>query len=72
MPTMTLQYALLLLGLILLGVFVYRPIMKLARRDMAARTAAGLSNSFVYAILLLPILGPLFYLLVRKAMLPKE
>ena len=69
---MSLQYALLLLGLILIGVFVYRPIMKLARRDMAARTAAGLTNSFVYAILLLPILGPLFYLLVRKAMLPKE
>ncbi|PPK87217.1 hypothetical protein CLV84_0153 [Neolewinella xylanilytica] len=66
------QFALILLVLILVGVLIYRPIMKLARRDMAARTAAGLSNSVVYAILLLPVIGPVFYLLVRRAMLPKE
>ncbi len=69
---MTYQYTLLALALILIAFLIYRPIMKLARRDMAARTAAGLSNSLVYAILLLPVLGPLFYLLVRKAMLPKS
>lgn len=62
----------MLLVLILVGVVIYRPIMKLARRDMAARSAAGLSNSVVYAILLLPVVGPVFYLLVRKAMLPEE
>ncbi|MGB3800819.1 MAG: hypothetical protein WA952_13470 [Lewinella sp.] len=69
MPT---QFAYILVILILVGVLIYRPIMKLARRDMAARTAAGLTNSVVWAILLLPVVGPVFYLLVRKAMLPKE
>ena len=69
MPYQTLLIALVLIGV---GVLVYRPIMKLARRDMAARTAAGRSNAFVYAILLLPVVGPVFYLLVRRTLLPRE
>ena len=69
MPYQTLLIALVLL---VIGVFVYRPIMKIARRDMAARTAAGQSNALVYTLLLLPVFGPLLYLLFRRALLPRE
>ena len=69
MPYQTLLIALVLL---VVGVFIYRPIMKIARRDMAARTAAGLSNAMVYTLLLLPVFGPLLYLLFRRALLPRE
>ena len=69
MPYQTLLIALVLL---VVGVFIYRPIMKIARRDMAARTAAGLSNALVYTLLLLPVFGPLLYLLFRRALLPRE
>ena len=69
MPYQTLLIALVLL---VVGVFIYRPIMKIARRDMAARTAAGQSNALVYTLLLLPVFGPLLYLLFRRALLPRE
>ena len=69
MPYQTLLIALVLL---VIGVFVYRPIMKIARRDMAARTAAGQSNALVYTLLLLPVFGPLLYLLFRRTLLPRE
>ena len=59
-------------AVIVLIVLLYRPIMRQAWEDMARRSQAGLSNSYVYAILLFPILGPLMYLLVRKSMLPPE
>lgn len=69
MPYQTLLIALVLL---VIGVFIYRPIMRIARRDMAARTAAGQSNALVYTLLLLPVFGPLLYLLFRRALLPRE
>ena len=69
MPYQTLLIALVLL---VIGVFIYRPIMKIARRDMAARTAAGQSNALVYTLLLLPVFGPLLYLLFRRTLLPRE
>ncbi|THH35504.1 hypothetical protein [Neolewinella litorea] len=50
----------LLFGLlvIVVVVLVYRPILKLARNDMARRREAGLGSGIVYAVLLLPIFGP--------------
>lgn len=58
-------------AVIIVTVLIYRPILRLAREDMAVRREAGLGSGVVYAVLLFPILGPLVYLLVRKAMLPK-
>jgi hypothetical protein len=67
MPTLPLLVA---LSVIILTVLIYRPILKLARADMAVRKQDGLGNGIVYAVLLIPIFGPLVYLLVRKLMLP--
>ena len=72
MPAVPYQTLLIALVLLVIGVFIYRPIMKIARRDMAARTAAGQSNALVYTLLLLPVFGPLLYLLFRRALLPRE
>lgn len=57
---------LILLAVIVLAFFIYRPILRIASRDLAARSAAGQSNGVVYAILLLPLLGPFLYLGVRR------
>jgi hypothetical protein len=64
----------ILIGLaaLLLAVLIYRPILKQAGEDMAARSRAGLSNGIVYALILLPLLGPLIYLAIRKSLVPKE
>ena len=56
----------ILLAVLLLAFLIYKPIMNIASRDMAKRTKAGKSNSVVYAILLLPLLGPLLYLAFRN------
>ena len=56
---------------IILAFLLYRPILRLARADMASRKSAGLGNGIVYAVLLFPILGPVLYLLIRRALLPK-
>ena len=72
MPAVPYQTLLIALVLLVIGVFIYRPIMKIARRDMAARTAAGQSNALIYTLLLLPVFGPLLYLLFRRALLPRE
>ena len=58
------------LAAILIVAVLYWPIMRMAREDMAARSRAGLGNGVVYAILLLPLFGPLVYLLLRRALLP--
>lgn len=68
MPTLPLLVA---LAVIILIVLIYRPILKTARTDMAVRKEEGLGNGIVYAVLLIPIIGPLVYLLIRKSMLPK-
>jgi hypothetical protein len=60
------------LAALILAVVVYRPILKLAAKDMAARSRAGLSNGIVYALILLPLLGPLIYLAIRKTLVPRE
>lgn len=49
---------------------IYYPIMRLARKDMAARTQNGLNSTPILMLLMLPILGPILYLLFRKYFQP--
>lgn len=60
------QKTLVLLGVLIVAVAVYWPILRVAREDIAARARAGLSNSMLYAVLLMPLFGPLIYLVVRR------
>lgn len=55
------------LAVLLLAFCVYFPIMKIARQDMNARSQAGLSNTPILMLLMLPILGPLLFLLLRSS-----
>lgn len=56
---------LLLLLLILPIALLYATVLGQAKKDMARRSQAGLDNTPVYAILLIPVIGPVIYLLVR-------
>lgn len=60
------RQTLVMLGVLIVAVAVYWPILKIAREDMAARARAGLGNGMVYAVLLLPLVGPVVYLVFRK------
>ncbi|MEM9928868.1 MAG: hypothetical protein AAF840_03525 [Bacteroidota bacterium] len=60
------QNTLLLLLVIAIAVAIYWPILKKARIDIDARAKAGLSNSVLYAVLLLPLVGPIIYLVFRS------
>ncbi|NJO87490.1 MAG: hypothetical protein HC821_05935 [Lewinella sp.] len=57
---------LVFLAVLLLAFCIYFPIMRLARQDMAARTAHGLSNTTILFLLAFPLLGPLLYLVLRS------
>jgi len=60
------KQTLVLLAVLAVAVAVYWPILKKANRDIAARSAAGLSNSVLYAVLLFPLVGPVLYLVFRR------
>lgn len=60
------QKALVFIAILLIAVAIYWPILRMARKDIAERSAAGLSNGVLYAVLLLPLFGPIVYLLFRK------
>ncbi len=60
---------LLILAILILAVLIYRPILAIAGKDMAARSAAGKSNGIVYAVLLFPLVGPFVYLAIRGRLL---
>lgn len=60
------EQTLLLLAVIVAAYFIYRPILKKAQADIAARSAAGLSNAGLYALLLFPLIGPFIYIVLRK------
>lgn len=55
-----------MLGVLVVAVLVYWPILRIARVDMARRSEAGLNNGIVYAVLLLPLVGPVVYLVFRR------
>lgn len=57
----------LLIAVLLLAFCVYYPIMKLARKDMAARAEQGMSNTAILMVLMVPILGPILYVLFRRS-----
>lgn len=57
----------LFIAVLLLAFCVYYPIMKLARKDMAARSDKGMSNTTILMILMVPILGPILYILFRRS-----
>lgn len=60
------KQTLLLLAVILIAAAIYWPILKKARVDIAARSKAGLSNGGLYAVLMIPLAGPLVYLVFRR------
>lgn len=60
-----------IIAVLLLAFCVYYPIAKIAKKDMEARNRAGLSSTPILYFLMLPIVGPLLYLLFRKSFLPK-
>lgn len=60
------KQTLLLLVVIIVAAIIYWPILKKARVDIAARTKAGLSNGGLYAVLMIPLVGPFVYLLFRR------
>lgn len=67
-PPLTMSYdTTLFIAVLLLAFCVYYPIMKIARRDMAARSNQGMGNTTILMILMVPILGPLLYLLFRRS-----
>jgi hypothetical protein len=53
---------LLMLGLLTPVILLYIFVLRLAKKDLAERPQAMLPT---YAILLIPLVGPLFYLLFR-------
>jgi len=57
----------LFVAVLLLAFCIYWPIMRIARHDMAERSRQGLSNTTILMLLLLPIIGPLLYLLFRRS-----
>ena len=60
------RQALVFLAVLVVAVAVYWPILRIARKDIAARSRAGLSNGVVFAVLLLPLIGPVVYLIFRR------
>ncbi|MEO0731753.1 MAG: hypothetical protein AAFZ52_02890 [Bacteroidota bacterium] len=60
------QQFLVMAFVVLVAVGIYWPILRKARVDINARAAAGISNGPLYAVLLLPLIGPLMYLAFRS------
>ena len=60
------QNTLVLFAILAVAVAIYWPILKKARVDIAARDRAGLGNGALYAVLLIPLVGPIIYLVFRR------
>ncbi len=60
------DWLILTIAMILIGL-LYISVLGLAMKDMGWRKERGKSNSVLVAILLLPLLGPLIYLVFRSA-----
>lgn len=61
---------LMLLAILILAFCIYFPIIRIAKKDMETRTMAGMSTTPILMFLLLPLVGPLLYVLFRKNFLP--
>ena len=64
------DWLLLLLLLIPVGL-LYAMVLGFAKKDMIRRHEAGRNNFIVMAIVLIPVAGPLLYLLVRRWLVPR-
>ncbi|MCX8210862.1 MAG: hypothetical protein ACJATN_002532 [Neolewinella sp.] len=60
------QQTLVFLVILIVAVGIYWPILKKARTDISARSAAGLGSGLLFAVLLIPLFGPVIYLVFRK------
>jgi hypothetical protein len=60
------KQTLVFVAVLIIAVAIYWPILKKARTDISARSAAGLGNGLLFAVLLIPLFGPIIYLLVRS------
>lgn len=60
------RQTLVFLAILVAAVAIYWPILRKARVDIAARSQAGLGNGALFAILLIPLVGPIIYLVFRK------
>ncbi|TXF89444.1 hypothetical protein FUA23_10790 [Neolewinella aurantiaca] len=60
------QQTLVFLAVLIVAVAIYWPILKKARGDISARSAAGMGNGLLFAVLLIPLFGPIIYLIFRK------
>lgn len=60
------KQTLVFLAILIVAVAIYWPILKKARNDISARSAAGLGNGLLFAVLLIPLFGPIIYLVFRS------
>lgn len=60
------RQALIFIAVLVVAVAVYWPILRIAREDITKRSKAGLGNGMLFAVLLIPLFGPLIYLLFRR------
>ncbi len=60
------KQTLVFVAVLIVAIAIYWPILKKARMDIAARSAAGLGNGLLFAVLLIPLFGPIIYLLFRS------
>lgn len=54
------------------AVAIYWPILRIARKTITARAQAGLSNSILFAVLLIPLFGPIIYLVFRSRFVVRD
>ncbi|MFT5998746.1 MAG: hypothetical protein ACI81P_001201 [Neolewinella sp.] len=69
-PTMQQKFVFFLI--LAVAVAIYWPILRIARKTITARGQAGRSNSILFAVLLIPLFGPLIFLVVRGRFEVKE
>ncbi len=60
------QQTLVFVAILAVAVAIYWPILKKARKTIEVRAAAGLGNGILFAVLLIPLFGPIIYLVFRK------
>jgi len=65
------RQTLILFAVLAVAVAIYWPILRKARVDMNERAKAGISNGPLYAVLLLPLIGPIVYLIFRRHFMVK-
>lgn len=66
------QQKLVFFLILAVAIAIYWPILRIARKTITARAQAGLSNSILFAVLLIPLFGPIIFLVVRGRFAVKE